>query len=152
MGDFDKDKKRGFGFGFGVIVGVVVGATSFLANVSEIVQLFNKDNKPSEKENSVEIVESVDKDVTDTVIGNTYVIQNGDDYAEAVKGIAEQEELSYEDAEEIVIEQEYITNYNDAVLIEDVIPHGEDVITYGDYVIAVESVDKDIEETVIEQN
>ena len=143
MGDFDK--KRGFGFGLGVVVGVVVGATSFLANVSEIVQFFNKDDKPSENEKSVGIVESVDKYVTDPVIGKTYVIKNGDDYAEAVKRTAEQEDLSYNDAEEMVIEQAYITNYNDAVLVEDVITHGE-------CFIAVEAVDKNIEETVIEQN
>lgn len=142
MGDFDK--KRGFGFGLGVVVGAVVGATSFLANVSEIVQLFNKDDKPEKTENPVSVVESVDKNVTDAVIG-TYVIKNGDDYAEYVKKTAEQEGLSYNDAEEMVVEQAYITDYNDAVLVED-------VITHGNCVVSVESVDKNIEETVIEQN
>ncbi|MDE6796784.1 MAG: hypothetical protein K2J36_02055 [Ruminococcus sp.] len=151
MGDFDKDKnkKSGFGFGFGVVVGVVVGATSFLANVSEIVQLFNKNEKPSEKENSVEIVEPVEKDVENVVIGKTYVIQNGDDYAEAVAGIADKEDLCIEEAEETLIQRAYVIDYNEPVFIEDMIPQ-ENIVTYGNYVISVE--DKDVETTFIEQN
>ena len=149
MNDFDKDKKRGFGFGFGVVVGVVVGATSFLANVSEIVQLFNKPEKPSE-EKSVAIVEPVEEQVTEAVIGKTYVIQNGDDYAEAVAGIAEQEDVCIEEAEETLIQQAYVIDYNEPVFIEDIIPHGKEVITYGDFVVSAE--DKDFEETFIEQN
>ena len=128
MGEFDKNKKSGFGFGFGVVVGVVVGATSFLANVSEIVQLFNKE-KPSE-EKSVAVVEPVEKAVENVVIGKTYVIQNGDDYAEAVQEIIEQEDVCYEEAEETLIQQAYVIDYNEPVFIED----------------------KDVEITFIEQN
>ncbi|MDE6034552.1 MAG: hypothetical protein K2G36_01395 [Ruminococcus sp.] len=142
MSEFDKnnDKKRGFGFGFGVVVGVVVGATSFLANVSEIVQLFNRPEKPSE-EKTVAVAEPLEE-VTDVVIGKTYVIQNGDDYAEAVQGIMEQEDVCYEEAEETVIQQAYVIDYNEPVFI------GE-IATYGDYAVSVE--DKDVEITFIEK-
>ncbi|MBD5159174.1 MAG: hypothetical protein HDT23_02875 [Ruminococcus sp.] len=131
MGEFDKnnDKKSGFGFGFGVVVGVVVGATSFLANVSEIVQLFNKPEKPSE-EKSVAVSEPVEEAVENVVIGKTYVIQNGDNYAEAVQEIIEQEDVCYEEAEETLIQQAYVVDYNEPVFIED----------------------KDVEITFIEQN
>ncbi|MDE6835165.1 MAG: hypothetical protein K2J39_13105 [Ruminococcus sp.] len=151
MSEFDKnnDKKRGFGFGFGVVVGVVVGATSFLANVSEIVQLFNKPEKPSEKENSVAVSEPVEKDAENVVIGKTYVIQNGDDYAEAVAGIADKYDLCFEEAEEPLIQQAYVVDYNEPVFIEDMIPR-ENIATYGDYVMTFK--ENAIEETVIEQN
>ncbi|MDE6501003.1 MAG: hypothetical protein K2L10_02850 [Ruminococcus sp.] len=177
MGEFDK--KRGFGFGFGVVVGVVVGATSFLANVSEIVQLFQKEDKPEKNQYPVAVVEEVEKDVEDTtikqayindydyaeaevlegtaetfvfsveeednnveetMIKQTYVIKNGDDYTEAVKRIKEQEDLSYNDAEQTLIEQAYINDYNYAELI----PHDNTVVF-------IESDDKCITETVIEQ-
>ena len=150
MREFDKnnDKKRGFGFGFGVVAGVIVGATSFLANVSEIVQLFNKPEKPSEKEKTVAVAEPVEE-VKDVVIGKTYVIQNGDDYAEAVRGIMEQEDICYEEAEDTLIQQAYVIDYNEPVFIEDMIPQ-ENVATYGDYAISVE--DKDVEMTFTELN
>ncbi len=177
MGEFDK--KRGFGFGFGVVVGVVVGATSFLANVSEIVQLFNKEDKPEKNPHPVSVVETVEKDVEETalqrayitdydyaeaevlegtaetfvfsveeedndveetIIKQAYVIKNGDDYTETVKRIAEQEDLSYNDAEKTLIEQAYINDYNYA----EAIPHDNTVVF-------IESANKCIEETVIEQ-
>ncbi|MCM1314812.1 MAG: hypothetical protein NC205_06415 [Prevotella sp.] len=121
MGDFNKKRD----FGFGVILGVVVGATAFLANVSEIVQLFNKDDKPEKTENPVSIVESVDKNVTDTVIEQAYVVDYNS--AEAVEDVISQEnyviavESVDKDVKETVIEQAYVVGDNYVEAVEETI-------------------------------
>lgn len=62
MGAFDKKKA----FSIGGVVAVIVGATAFLANVSEIIQLFKKDDKPSES--SVAVVTNAEESFQNSAI------------------------------------------------------------------------------------
>ncbi len=56
-----------------------------MANISEIVQLFKGDDKPAKQEREVAVVETVDKNIEETVIEQADVIE--ENYAEVVEEV-----------------------------------------------------------------
>ncbi|MDE6538728.1 MAG: NPCBM/NEW2 domain-containing protein [Ruminococcus sp.] len=107
MGNFDKKRA----FGIGGLVTVLVGGVAFLANVSEIVQLF----KPEKTENSVAVIETVKEESEETIVEEENV-------AEVVEvSVVESAEVT----EEMIIEQEESAIVQEEIIVPETVPPTE---------------------------